>query len=122
MTMGGTMKDTYARILAEVKSENFMLGNVREFCHTMTRLEAIAGIFITIESVTAGMRQLASEMGTFEHNNVTYLRLQFWQIDDDYFKNPEIITSLIRLPREWLRPIQKSERHFAEEQVEFKIG
>ena len=82
MTMGGTMKDTYARILAEVKSENFILGNVREFCHTMTRLEAIAGIFITIESVTAGMRQLASEMGTFEHNNVTYLRLQFWQISE----------------------------------------
>ena len=115
------MEETPARILAEVKSGNFTIGNVREFCHTMTHLDAIAGIFTTIEDVSAGMRQVASDMGTFAHNNATYPRLQFWQIDDTYFENPENVKTLIRLPSEWLRPIQKSERHFTDRQTELQV-
>ena len=115
------MEETPARILAEVKSGGFSIGNVREFCHTMTRLDAIAGIFTTIEDVSAGMRQIAADMGTFAHNNVTYPRLQFWQIDEAYFENPEVVKTLIRLPGEWLRPIQKSERHFTDQQTEFQM-
>lgn len=115
------MEEEPARILAEVKSGNFTIGNVREFCHTMTRLDAIAGIFTTIKDVSTGMRQVASDMGTFAHNNATYPRLQFWQIDDAYFENPDIVKTLIRLPGEWLRPIQKSERHFADRQTELQI-
>lgn len=119
------MEGTPARILAEVKSGKPTLTEVRGFCHTMDKLEAVAGIFITIESVTDGMRQIAADMGTFEHNNTTYPRLQFWQIDDTYFDdnfdNEEIIKSLIELPSEWLRPIRKSEQHFAEEQTEFRV-
>ena len=116
------MQTTNTRILAEVKSgKTVTIESVRAFCRVMDKHKATAGIFITIESVTAGMRQEAADMGTFEHNNVTYPRLQFWRIDDDYFENPEIVKTLIRLPREWLRPIQKSERHFAEEQTEFVV-
>ncbi len=48
--------ESQARILAEVKSGNITIDQVRSFCHTMTRLDAIAGIFITIESVSDGMR------------------------------------------------------------------
>ena len=116
------MEKTQARILAEVKTGKPTLTQVRSFCHVIERDEAKVGIFITIEPVTAGMRQEAASMGTFEHNRLRYPRLQFWQIDDAYFENPEIINTRVRLPAEWLiRPTRKSERHFAEEQTELKI-
>ena len=88
----------------------------------MTEVEAVAGIFITIDSVTDGMKQIAENMGKFSHNDRTYPKLQFWQINDDYFANPERINAIIQLPPEWLRPIQKSERHFSDNQVELDIG
>ena len=116
------MEKTEARMLAEVKTGKPTLTQVRSFCHVIERDEAKVGIFITIESVTAGMRQEAASMGTFEHNGLSYPRLQFWQIDDAYFENPEIINARVRLPAEWLiRPTRKLERHFAEAQTEFKI-
>ena len=116
------MEKTQARILAEVKTGKPTLTQVRSFCHVIERDEAKVGIFITIEPVTAGMRQEAASMGTFEHNRLRYPRLQFWQIDDAYFENPEIINTRVRLPAEWLiRPTRKSERHFAEEQTGLKI-
>ena len=43
-------------------------------------------------------------MGTFEHNNKPYPRLQFWQIDDAYFENSDIINTLVRLPDAWAYP------------------
>ena len=94
---------------------------VRAFCHTMTHLDAIAGIFITIESVSDGMRQIAADMGNFTHNNRTYPKMQFWQIDDSYFDNEEIVKKILRLPPDWIRPIQKSERHFEDTQIPLQI-
>ena len=54
---------------------------MRAFCHTLTEIDAVAGIFITIDSVTDGMKQIAENMGKFSHNNWTYPKLQFWQIN-----------------------------------------
>ncbi len=103
-TPKGTKK-TEAQVIAEVKTGKPTLTSVRSFCHVMDRNEAQAGIFVTIEPITASMRQVAENMGTFEHNGLRYPRLQFWQIDDAYFENPEIINTLIRLPSEWrIRP------------------
>ena len=117
------MKETGARILAEVKTGKPTLTQVRAFCQVMNQNNAEIGIFITLEPVSAGMRQQAEEVGTFEHNRQTYPRLQFWQIDDDCFENPELINTLVRLPIEWrLRPSRKSERHFAGQQTEFLRG
>lgn len=107
-------KDT--RILAEVKSGKPTIEQVKAFCHTMNEHDAL-GIFITIEPVTAGMRQVAANMGTFEHNNQRYPRLQFWQIDDAYFENPNRIDEIIQLPRKWIHAIRKSERHFENTQM-----
>ena len=45
----------------------------------------------------------------------------FQQIDDTYFENEEIVTSLIQLPSEWLRPIRKSERHFEDTQARLDL-
>jgi DNA modification methylase len=107
-----------ARFLAEVKSGHPTIEQVRAFCHTMTHLDAIAGIFITIESVSDGMRQIAADMGVFTHNNRTYPKMQFWQIDDSYFDNEEIVKQILRLPPDWLRPIHKSDRHFGDTQLQ----
>ena len=107
---------TDTRILAEVKSGKPTISQVRAFCRVMDKNDAI-GIFITIERVTAGMRQEAADMGTFTHNNETYPRLQFWQIDDAYFANPSVLRSLIHLPQQWLEPMRKMERHFTDTQI-----
>ena len=112
---GEEERDT--RIYAEVKSGKPTLTQVRAFCHTIQKHDAI-GIFITIEPVSDGMCQEAADMGTFTHNNDTYPRLQFWQITDAYFENPEIVNQLIRLPREWIQPGRKAERHVEETQME----
>ena len=58
-------------------------------------------------------------MGSFEHNQKNYPRLQFWQIDDAYFNNPDSINIRVRLPDAWrIRPTQKSERHFDNRQMQ----
>ena len=122
MTLWNTqqMKETDARILAEVKTGRASITQVRAFCQVMHENNAEIGIFITIAPISAGMRQQAENMGSFEHNGRRYPRLQFWQIDDAYFENPEIINTFVRLPMEWrIRPSQKSERHFGGEQREF---
>ena len=76
-----------------------------------------------IPTVSANMRQVAENMGSFEHNNKTYPRLQFWQLDDEYFANPDIINTLVRLPDAWrIRPTQKSERHFDDQQLQLLRG
>ena len=122
MTLWDTqqMKESNARILAEVKTGRPTITQVRAFCQVMRENNAEIGIFITIAPISAGMRQQAENMGSFEHNGRSYPRLQFWQIDDAYFENPEIINTFVRLPMEWrIRPSQKSERHFGGEQREF---
>ena len=96
---------------------------VRAFCHVMDQHNTEVGIFITIEPVSARMRQEAQSMGSFEHNRRSYPRLQFWQIDDTYFENPDVINALVRLPDAWrIRPTQKSERHFDNQQMQFLRG
>ena len=117
------MKETNARILAEVKTGKPSLTQVRAFCQVMHENNAEIGIFITLESVSAGMRQQAENMGSFTHNGRNYPRLQFWQIDEAYFENPDIINTLVRLPDTWrIRPTQKSERHFDNQQMHLLRG
>ena len=117
------MKETNARILAEVKTGRPSITQVRAFCHVMDQHNAEIGIFITLEPITASMRQASENMGSFTHNGRKYPRLQFWQIDDAYFENPDIINSRVRMPSEWrIQPSQKSERHFSGQQTEFLRG
>ena len=107
---------TNTRIFAEVKSGKPTIDQVKSFCHTMDKHSAI-GVFITIEPVSAGMRQEAADMGTFSHNNETFPRLQFWQIDDTYFENPSTLKDIIRLPAAWIAPTRSMERHFTDAQM-----
>ena len=117
------MKETDARILAEVKTGKPTITHVRAFCHVMDQHNTEIGIFITLEPISATMRQAAENMGSFIHNDQHYPRLQFWQIDDAYFENPDSINTRVRLPIEWrIRPSQKAERHFAGQQAELLRG
>ena len=117
------MKETNARILAEVKTGKPTITQVRAFCHIMDQHNAKVGIFITIDPVSAKMRQEAQNMGSFKHNQKNYPRLQFWQLDDAYFENPDSINTLVRLPDAWrIRPTQKSERHFDNRQMQLLRG
>ena len=117
------MKETDVRILAEVKTGKPTITQVRAFCQVMNQNNAEIGIFITIEPISAGMRQQAEEMGTFEHNKQTYPRLQFWQLEDAYFENPASINTLVRLSDAWrIHPIRKSARHFDDRQIQLLRG
>lgn len=114
-----TGKETSKRILSEVKTGKPTLQAVRAFCHTINQQNAVAGVFITLEPVTSGMRQEAADMGEFElENNRRYPRLQFWQIIDAYFENPSFLRDTIRLPYNWITPRKKSARHFDSHQLE----
>ena len=117
------MKETDVRILAEVKTGRSTIAQVRAFCHVMDQHKAEIGIFITLKPISQGMRQEAERMGRFTHNGRRYPRLQFWQIDDAYFENPDIINNLVRLPSEWrIHPSRKAKRHFDDQQPEFLRG
>lgn len=116
------MEKTQARILAEVKTGKPTIDQVRAFRTSMQDNKAEIGIFITIEPISSGMRRQAEAVGRFEHNRQTYPRLQFWQIDDTYFENQEIINTILRLPIEWrVRPTRKSERYFADAQIKLRV-
>ena len=117
------MEETDARVITEVKAGKPTLTQLRAFCRVMKQNEAKVGIFITIEPITSGMDQEAEKMGTFEHKGLSYPRLQFWQITDEYFETPEIINTFVQLPSEWrIRSPRRSERHFLpDEDLEFEI-
>ncbi len=110
---------TDKRIISEVKTGKPTISQVRDFCHVMTQQRAIAGIFITLGTITDGMRQIAADMGDFKlENNKSYPKLQFWQITDAYFENPNFLRDTIRLPYNWIIPRKKSERHFDNQQLQ----
>ena len=114
-----TEKETSKRIISEVKTGTLTLQQVRAFCHTMNEQNAIAGVFITLNSPTDEMRQTASDMGGFQlADNRHYPRLQFWQVTEDYFNNPSFLRDNIRLPYQWIIPRKKSDRHFGSHQLE----
>ena len=114
-----TDKETSRRIISEVKTGKLTPQQVRAFCHTMNEQNAVAGVFITLEPITSGMHQIAANMGEFElENNRHYPRLQFWQINDEYFDNPSFLRDNIRLPYNWIIPRKKSDRHFDNQQLE----
>lgn len=95
-------------IIAEVKSGNPTIGQVREFRTVMRDQNATIGVFITLGRVTPSMRQEVEKEGFIELNEKRYPRLQFWQIDDIYFKTGQIP---IDLPYQIdTRP--KAERHY----------
>ena len=107
------------RVFAEVKTGKPTIGQVKSFLYSMNDQNAEAGVFISLDKPSSGMKDLASRAGRFEHAGRTYPKLQFWTIDDSYFENPEIVKQKINLPHEWnLDAIRKSERHVDDTQLD----
>ena len=104
------MKKSEARIMAEVKTGNFTLNDVKAFRTTMQDNNATAGVFITLNAVSKNMREVAEREGQFEHNGIKYDRLQFWRVTQEYFDNPDSINKYIRLPKP-IEARKKAERH-----------
>ena len=115
------MEEKECRIMAEVKSGKPNKAQLRAFCHSMTKNKATAGVFITLDKVSAGMREEAEAMGKFEHNGRTYPRLQFWQITQEYFNDPTSINRIIKLPRN-IKSSKKAERYIPDRQTEMSLA
>ena len=115
------MRKTDARIMAEAKTGNFNLKDVGYFRTAIQDNKATAGVFITLDPVTKGMRELADREGEFEHNGIKYPRLQFWQITQEYFDNPDSINKYIRLPKR-IEVRKKAERHDPDNQMEMDVA
>ncbi len=86
-------------ILAQVKAGKPTLSQVRDFANVIQTTEgAVAGVFITVEKKhwTDGMREVAAQLGTFqhEHSMEEFPRLQHWHIGQWFLKTPHL-----RLPR-----------------------
>ncbi|RKU19927.1 hypothetical protein C6501_00925 [Candidatus Poribacteria bacterium] len=116
-----TLKDkkkSDLRILAEVKADKPTPEQIRALQKPMEDNKADIGVLITLESVTSDIHEIAEKMGKFEYKGLTYPRLQFWQITDAYFDDPETIYNDLQLPGMWrVRPTKKSGRHFSTEQM-----
>ncbi len=104
-------------VIAEVKSGKPTLAQVRAFCQSVKKNNAIAGVFITVEKVSAGMKEEGSKMGNFNHNGIQYKKIQFWQITQEYFDNPESINQLIKLP-DRIKISRKMDPHVEDNQAD----
>ena len=116
-----TEKETTKRIIAEVKTGEYNISDVRAFAYTISQQSAIAGIFISLKERSDGMKQIAEDLGTFTLPNLKtpYPKLQFWHITDEYFNNPtNYLRDNIKLPYQWIIPRKKSERHFDNTQLQ----
>lgn len=55
-------------------------------------------ILITLEPVTSEMREIADKIEKFKYKGLSFPRLQFWQITDKYFDDPESVYDELQLP------------------------
>lgn len=104
-------KKSDLRVLAEFKVENTNPGLVRKLQKSMEDNNVPFGILVTLEPATADMQKIADAMGKYDYRGLTYPRLQFWQITDGFFKNPEIGKTLPQLPGLWHLRSKKKTRH-----------
>ena len=112
------MEQYVGKVVAEVKSGKPSIAQVRAFCTARRNQEADIGIFIMLNcNTTKSMLEQREREGYIEHNGQRYHRLQFWNINDAYFANPDSINERIKVP--WvIRTRNKSERHISEHQLE----
>ena len=120
------MKELDLKVIAEVKTgQNLYPGQVRDFCYVIDKkqkemnLGQTAGIFITLEPVTEGMKKEAKSLGTFEHNGKQYPKLQFLVVTDEFLQHLEPHT-LLNLPST-RKPRKRQARYVPDNQMEMNI-
>lgn len=114
------MVDYNGRVVAEVKSGNPSVTQVRAFRTSMQNMNADIGIFIMLDrKPTRSMKEEQQAAGYIEHNNTRYPRLQYWNIDDEYFNDPSSVNRRIRVP--WnINSRSKLDKHVSDSQLELQ--
>ena len=107
------------RIAAEVKVGKPSPDQVRQLQKLIKNDTADIVILITLEPVTSEMRKIADKVERFRYKGLAFPRLQFWQITDKFFDDPESVYDVLQLPGKLrVKPTKKSNRRFPDIQFD----
>lgn len=103
------------RIVVEVKVGKSSPAQLRPHRDFIEKDIADIVILITLEPVTSEMRKIADKVEKFKYKGLSFPRLQFWQITDRFFDDPESIYDELKIPGKLrFKPTKKSDRLFPE--------
>ena len=86
------------RIVAEVKVGKPSLIQVRQLQRFIENDTADIVILITLQPIASEMREIADKIEKFKYKGLSFPRLQFWQITDKFFDDPESVYDELQLP------------------------
>ena len=107
------------RIIAEVKTGKPNSEQARPLQEYIENDTADIVILITFEPVTSEMREIANKIEKFKYKGLSFPRLQFWQMTDKFFDDPESVYDELQLPGKLrFKPTKKTNRLFPD--IQFK--
>ena len=110
------------RIAAEVKVGKPSPDQVRQLQKYIENDTADIVILITFEPVTPEMREIADKIEKFKYKGLSFPRLQFWQITEKYFDDPDSIYDELKIPGKLrFKPRKKGDRRFPDIQFDSDV-
>ena len=107
------------RIVVEVKVGKPSPDQVRQLQKFIENDTADIIILITLEPVTSEMHKIADNVEEFKYKGLSFPRLQFWQITDKFFEDPESIYDELKIPGKLrFKPTKKGDRLFPDIQFD----
>ena len=110
------------RIIAEVKTEKPSPDQVRPLQEYIENDTADIVISITLQPITSEMREIADKIEKFKYKGLSFPRLQFWQITDKFFDDPDSVYDELQLPGKLrIKPTKKADRLFPDIQFDSEM-